>query len=394
MFDVVFSFLSTLTTFIAGLVLNVFVLFGVTDITMFPISPAQEERIATTTLLSSPDTDTNDSLPQKEVKEEDSPIALPNKELSREEEIPLTPVPPAVITAGSSPVPIPPVVSDADLNIEARAALVNIFCTMKEGDVLSSITGSGVFIDPRGIILTNAHIAQFFLLKDYTYEGYVNCLIRMGAPAQPVFKAEPIYISFPWIEKNAHTLVEENPKGTGEDDFALLRITERVGSATALPSTLAYMTPDTSESTLVKGAGVLLAAYPAGFLDGAIVQKNLWPGSAISVIREIFTFATDTLDLISTGGSVVAQKGSSGGEVVNMATRKLIGIIVTSSEEDSTGDRDLRAITLSHINRSMFSDIGMDLNAFLAGDPAERQKDFQETRAASMRQILFSVLNR
>ncbi|MEK7555788.1 MAG: hypothetical protein AAB523_00700, partial [Patescibacteria group bacterium] len=98
--------------------------------------------------------------------------------------------------------------------------------------------------------------------------------------------------------------------------------------------------------------------------------------------------------LLSTGGSVVAQKGSSGGGVFSMATGKLIGIVVTSSDEGSTGDRDLRAITLSHINRSMFGDTGMDLNAFLSGDIAERQKNFQETRAVIMRQILFGILNR
>ena len=110
-------------------------------------------------------------------------------------------------------------------------------------------------------------------------------------------------------------------------------------------------------------------------MDGATVQKDLWPASAISTIKEIFTFATDTLDLLSTGGSVVAQKGSSGGGVFSMATGKLIGIVVTSSDEGSTGDRDLRAITLSHINRSMFGDTGMDLNAFLSGGHSRASKE-------------------
>ncbi len=385
MFDAISSFFTILAAFVAGIVFNALVLFGVTDNPAFLTRPTPERSAITAPLVNSDGEIADSNEPQKETKE---------KELPREKEVPSTPALPIATTQGTSSVSASPIVSDTDLNTEARAALVNIFCTTKEGGALHSITGSGVFIDPRGIILTNAHIAQFFLLKDYKYEGYMDCLIRMGAPAEPAFKAEPIYISFPWIEKNAHILVEENPKGTGEDDFALLRITEPVRSGDALPGTFAYMTADTNEDTLVAGIPVLLAAYPAGFLDGAIVQKDLWPGSAISAIREIFTFATNTLDLISTGGSVVAQKGSSGGEVVSMATRKLIGIIVTSSEEDSTGDRDLRAITLSHINRSMFNDIGMDFSAFLAGDPAERQKDFQETRAASMRQILFGVLNR
>ena len=175
----------------------------------------------------------------------------------REKEESSTPVLPVASAQITPLVSATPVISEADLNTEARAPLVNIFCTTKEGSVLNSITGSGVMIDRRGIILTNAHIAQFFLLEDYKREGYMNCLIRMGAPAKPAFKAEPIYISLPWIEKNAHTLVEENPKGTGEDDFALLRITESVGSGITIPSIFAYMTPDMNESTLI--AGVLFS---------------------------------------------------------------------------------------------------------------------------------------
>ena len=394
MFDAVSSFFTILAAFVAGIVLNVLVLFGVTDNPVLLTSPTPE-RSATTAPLVNPDSEiVVSNAPQEETKEKDAPLAVPNEEPLREKEESSTPVLPVASAQITPLVSATPVISEADLNTEARAALVNIFCTTKEGSVLNSITGSGVMIDRRGIILTNAHIAQFFLLKDYKYEGHTNCLIRTGAPAQPAFKAEPIYISLPWIEKNAHTLVEENPKGTGEDDFALLRITESVGSGITIPSIFAYMTPDMNESTLIAGGPILLAAYPAGFLDGATVQKDLWPASAISTIKEIFTFATDTLDLLSTGGSVVAQKGSSGGGVFSMATGKLIGIVVTSSDEGSTGDRDLRAITLSHINRSMFGDTGMDLNAFLSGDIAERQKNFQETRAVIMRQILFDVLNK
>lgn len=392
MFDVISSFFITLTAFVVGLVLNVFVLFGVTDNSTFLTNLIPERNVTTTPLVSSDREIVVNNAPQEGTKEEDVPTAAPDRKPPQRNEEPPTPALPIVTLQINSPAL--PAISESDLNTATRAALVNIFCTTKEGNILSSITGSGVIIDPRGIILTNAHIAQFFLLEDYKHEGYMNCLIRTGAPAISAFKAEPIYISLPWIEKNAHTLVEESPKGTGEDDFALLRITEPVGSGITLPNSFSYMTPDMNEDMLITGTPVLLAAYPAGFLDGTIVQKDLWPASAISTIKEIFTFATDTIDLLSTGGSVVAQKGSSGGGVVSMITGKLIGIIVTSSEEDSTGDRDLRAITLSHVGRSMSEDTGMDFNAFLAGDPAERQKNFQETRAVTIRQILFGVLNR
>ncbi|MCR4330666.1 MAG: serine protease [Patescibacteria group bacterium] len=391
MLDTIFSFFNTLTTFIVGFVFITLTSFGVIDNPTPSLEHTSQGDVETVPLIELEDSSIENTYPEE--RKENVPAVIPNTALSPTKEKPAT-SPSELPSQEVVSAPEDHIPTEADLNRETRSALVNIFCTTKEGNVLSSITGSGVLIDPRGIILTNTHIAQFFLLEDYKHEGYISCLIRTGAPAKPAFKAEPIYISLPWIEKNAYTLVEESPKGTGEDDFALLRITEPVGSGTTLPNAFAYITPDMNEDMLTTGTPVLLAAYPAGFLDGTIVQKNLWPASAVSIIKEIFTFATDTIDLLSTGGSVVAQKGSSGGGVVSMITGKLIGIVVTSSEEDSTGDRDLRAITLSHVNRSMSGDIGMDMNAFLAGDPTERQKDFQETRADTIRQILFSVLNR
>ena len=53
-----------------------------------------------------------------------------------------------------------PVFSSEELNLKARRALVNILCTTKRGGLFSPISGSGVFIDPRGVILTNAHVGQ------------------------------------------------------------------------------------------------------------------------------------------------------------------------------------------------------------------------------------------
>src|ERR1700733_7735385 len=63
--------------------------------------------------------------------------------------------------------PIVPSLSSTELNTQTRAALVNIECTTIAGGTFEPISGSGVVIDSDGVILTNAHVAQFFLLRDY-----------------------------------------------------------------------------------------------------------------------------------------------------------------------------------------------------------------------------------
>ena len=35
------------------------------------------------------------------------------------------------------------------------------------GRLFNPISGSGVIVDSRGVVLTNAHVGQFFLLHDY-----------------------------------------------------------------------------------------------------------------------------------------------------------------------------------------------------------------------------------
>ena len=294
-------------------------------------------------------------------------------------------------------VTIPPIqtetpLSTSDINTKAREALVNIICTSIQGGLLQPITGSGIIIDNRGVILTNAHIAQYFLLEDYIVENYLNCTIRTGSPAINTYEAELLFISSTWVKNNYQKISLSNPKGTGENDFALLLITDVTMPRAILPLQFPFISPDLRELKPEVGESVVVVSYPAGFLSGISIQKDLYAVSTVTEVMGIFTFKENTLDLFSVGGNIAAQKGSSGGGIINFDGR-LFGIVVTSSDAAQTEDRDLRAITLSHINRSMESETGINLNNYLFGNLSGKSKQFGETVAPELTILLENALN-
>lgn len=269
------------------------------------------------------------------------------------------------------------------INTFARQAIVNILCTTIN-NTLSPISGTGVIINSDGLILTNAHVAQFFLLRDLYQKDFVDCVIRTGSPAYPRYHAELVYISPAWVENNKTEIKSQNPTGTGERDFAFLRITDSI-NASPLPK-FPFITPDVREKIDV-GEPVILVSYPAGFLGGLTILQNLNITSAITTVQGIFTFKENTIDTIGVGGTVISQKGASGGAVVDKNS-SLIGIISTSSNGDTTSSRDLDAITLAYINRTLQSEIGMTLPSFLSQDLASFAKNFQENVAPALTKLL------
>jgi len=240
-----------------------------------------------------------------------------------------------------------------------RAAVVNILCYADPGSV-TPISGTGVVVDSRGLILTVAHVAQYFLLRDYPEKDDVECVIRIGSPARTAYKAELAYISKSWVRINPRTLLESEPSGTGENDFALLAITK---SATSAPLPDSFPSVPLSEDSPDIGDATVIGSYGAQFLSGAEVQSSLYPILVFGSVQGLFTFRDNTVDLISLGGTVAAQEGSSGGGAVN-AKAELIGLITTSSMEDQTASRDLRAITPPHIRASYHADTGNDFDSY------------------------------
>jgi hypothetical protein len=279
---------------------------------------------------------------------------------------------------------------DFDLiNTAARAALVNIFCT-PHGGSLHPVSGSGVIIDPRGVILTNAHVAQYVLLSESPLVN-LTCTIRTGSPAVARYRAAVLYMPQPWVAAHAHEINDDRPLGTGEHDYALLRIIGGVNDAAA-PASFPAIEPDVREAIAFVDDSVLGASYPAEFSAGS-VQNSLYPVSSITQVNKLFTFGSGTVDAISIGSPIEAQSGSSGGPIIN-AWQRLVAIITTTSEGATTADRQLRGITLSYIDRDLTALTGSGLSALLAGDIDAKTASFTRNQAPNLVGTYISYLSR
>lgn len=256
-------------------------------------------------------------------------------------------------------------------------ALVNIFCTYTTDTYRRTTTGTGFFINPDGIILTNAHVAQFLLLA--TIQGSTDCTIRTGNPAIPTYKADLLYISPAWIEKNAALIDAENPKGTGERDYALLYVTASVDHK-PMPRYFPALAIDTHLLSIrTIGDTVHAAGYPAEelFASGH-TETDLLPVKVRTHIAELMTFGSNYADLMTINGSPVGEQGSSGGPVLN-TQGNAIGIISTKGDDGQFGDGSLRALTLSYIDRTIQEETGFTLDSYLGANLPDRSKLFKET---------------
>lgn len=277
-----------------------------------------------------------------------------------------------------------------EINVAARSALVNILCNATSGSV-RPISGSGIIIDPRGIILTNAHVAQYVLLSASTRLD-LTCSIRTGSPAADRWRPHILYIPKAWVDAHAVDISAARPIGTGEHDYALIYIGESV-DARPRPSVFPYLAPDTREAIAFTGDQVLAAAYPAEFFGGQTTHFNLHPVTSIATVGQMYTFGSGSVDAISLGGVISAQSGSSGGGAIN-AWKRLVGILTTTSDGATTAERDLRAISLASIDRDFVDQTGMSLTAYLAADPAERSRGFMLSEAPALIRTLIDNIAR
>ena len=309
------------------------------------------------------------------------PAATTSQKTTAPEKKPKLPVKPATsssVVPSPAQIPAPataplPTFSSGNSALDAsatalRGSLVNIMCYAPAGSNIQSISGSGVFVDSKGIILTNAHVAQYFLLAD---RG-VDCIIRAGSPATSEYKAALVYISPAWIHANSTILTQATPVGTGEYDFALVAVTSGATSA-ALPSSFPALS--LAKNPPLAGTPVVIASFAAQFLDTKQIQSALYPTVVFGSIKDVFTFGTNTIDELALGGSAAAQEGSSGGGIAD-GTGALIGTITTSTITGATDTRSLGAITASYIRSEYTRETGTSIDALLSEPTAVSVAEF------------------
>jgi hypothetical protein len=267
-------------------------------------------------------------------------------------------------------------------------SLVNIFCEYKTDTYTRTTTGTGFFIHEQGVILSNAHVAQFLLLE--SVDGNVSgaeCVIRSGNPAAPRYRAELLFISPTWIFNNAKLISAEHPRGTGEYDYALLYIAESLDGS-PLPTTFPTLPINTEFlSKNLTGSTVITAGYPAEKLSREGPRATLIPRVASTNIQELYTFGSNYADIFSITESSVGEQGASGGPVVDEVLGA-IGLIVTKGDATTEGEKSLRALTLSYIDRTIHEETGYSLLENASGNLAYRGKVFKDALAPFLTRLL------
>lgn len=271
------------------------------------------------------------------------------------------------------------------------AAMVNIFCTFTTPTTIRTTTGTGFFVHSSGVIITNAHVAQYLLLGATDELGDAECLVRQGNPAVAKYRAELLYIPPTWVQKNAAMIDDMVPLGTGERDYALLYVTKTVDGIIMPTNFPALDTVTDYLPRSVQGSVVRASGYPATDLFKNGPNSPLLAVSATTTVSELYTFGSNYADVFSIHGSSVGAEGSSGGPVVN-EDGKAIGIIVTKGDDTIDGKGSLRAITLSHVHQTILEETGFSFEKNISGNLAFRSQIFTKTLAPFLISLLSQEL--
>ncbi len=256
--------------------------------------------------------------------------------------------------------------------------VVNIVCVNRSNNAISILTGSGVVVSPSGIILTNSHVANAFLFNEKNKSSFKDCTVRRENIPTYGFNAELVYLPEDWLKENLHFFNEADPRGSGENDYALLAITSNTNPVLSLPDSFEYVDLVTSENSINKNLDIVVAAYP-GLNSGVFsIDSNARFKKADSYIDDLITFKKSTIDVVATGPNPVAKRGSSGGGV--FLQNKLLGIVSTTDVSDK--GMFINAITMPYIIRDFGEDKKTSFQDFIRSDKNTLISNFKKEESS------------
>jgi hypothetical protein len=261
--------------------------------------------------------------------------------------------------------------------------IVNIICTEKGDGFTKASTGSGVLISPDGVVVTNAHVAHMFLLEDNG--DNVECSIYRENIPTFGYRADLIYISSDWVMSNRDLIFQENPRGTGEKDYAFLQITANTNPVLGLPTKFSYANIMLNNDIYVKDRKISIGGFPGSPISLFDLTKAGSLKTDNSSIKDVFTINGDTIDIFSTQKTSVAAKGASGGGV--FYNNNLIGLTVTISNEGN-GSK-INAITTTYINSDLRDEAGFSFEDILGPNVSTIRENFQNSTLEELASFIY-----
>jgi len=290
-----------------------------------------------------------------------------------------------------------PLVPQVSFNPKWRDAAVNLVCHDEYQNIVS--TGSGVIIDSRGVILTNAHVASDLLFtKKWSYfTSPLDCFVRTGDPAVYRYRAEIMYISKESVRVNAESDIDSSDSGYEKyaaKDYAFLVITEKVNSEPELPKIFPYMPMYTGP--IPRGGSYMhIIGYPARYVGYRIVASNDFRMivSPVAVKEQRSVVGTSDLNIIAFQGVVAGQHGSSGGAVIN-DKGELVSIPTFFDKDfgEASDESILNTLTIRYVSEDLKKDTGLTLKEFASRDnPQDISDDFMNKHAFEYQCIVVNI---
>lgn len=246
--------------------------------------------------------------------------------------IPLPPPPPA---------PLPSLnISDQEFYGRFAPAVIQIFCQTPQ----EIFTASGVIVNERGLVLTNAHVAEIVRTA-----GEPNCQARHGNPAERFATLQIVFA--------ADTSVKITGTNVPQRDFAFLRLVAPTEPFSVAAITIGVAAPGTALWTL---------GYPSEFLQSLTASSN--SNFVFSSLRVDGYIDVDDTPASAEGyvfrGGLILQQGSSG-TALFAPDGTVVGLIFATTRGATTADREGVAFTTPYMDIILRAEAGQGLADFI-----------------------------